>query len=310
MIRCFVLTAALAVWANSAAQTAAELRRAITERESDLRQLREKLQALEQTKPPLEPEEETSRALERSLVQQGGLLLRSGSYEFEPQLGYSHWDKSRPPFRDVGVAAITLRAGLGWDSQIQMRLPYGHVTTAVGSETALGDIDLAFSRQLAREAGAWPGVLASATWTARTGKDGFNAGVPTGGGFNVFQGALTAVKRQDPLVFYGGVSYSRPLSRDIGGVTVRPGDALGLRFGGLLAASPSTSINVGMNYSFVNETRLNGVAVFDSDTVLGTLQIGVGTVLTRSMLLNFAGEVRLTGAVPDFRLTATLPIRF
>jgi hypothetical protein len=48
----------------------------------------------------------------------------------------------------------------------------------------------------------------------------------------------------------------------------------------------------------------------DTDTVFGTLQIGVGTVLSRNVLLNVAGDIRVTGNVPNFRLTLSLPIRF
>jgi hypothetical protein len=60
----------------------------------------------------------------------------------------------------------------------------------------------------------------------------------------------------------------------------------------------------------VRRTRLNGEPVPDSDTTLGTLQIGFATLLTRRMILNLSGDFRVTGDVPDFRLTASLPIRF
>jgi hypothetical protein len=295
----------------TAAQTVEELKRIISEREAQIRALRQRLEALEKSAaPPLDQDEESTRALERALVQQGGLVLRAKVYEIEPQLSYSHWDKTRPPLRSAWLAGLNVRAGLGWDSQIQVRVPYVRASTVAGSETALGDIDVVVSRELARDAGSRPGLVAAAGWTSRTGEDGFNGGGATGGGFNVLQAGLTAVKRHDPLVFYGGLSYATALSRQLAGVKVAPGDALGVRFGGILAASPHTSVTLGMGYSFVGEMRLNGQRVFDSDTVLGTLQIGVATVLSRSVLLNLTGEVRVTGNVPDFRLGASLPIRF
>jgi hypothetical protein len=312
LIPVLVLGIALAVLPPAtAAQSVEELKRIISEREAEIRELRQRLDKLEKSAaPPLEEDEETTRALERTLVQQGGLVLRPGVYELEPQLGYSHWDKTRPPLRSAWLAGLNFRAGLGWDSQVQVRVPYLHVSSVAGSETALGDIDVVVSRELSRDSGRWPGLVAAVGWTSRTGKDGFGGGAPTGGGFNVVQAGLTAVKRQDPLVFYGGLSYAGALSREVGGVKVQPGDTLGVRFGGILAASPHSSVTLGMNYGFVGETRLNGQGVFDSDTVLGTLQIGVATVLSRRMLLNLTGDLRITGNVPDFRLTATLPIRF
>jgi hypothetical protein len=248
--------------------------------------------------------------LERTLVQQGGLVLRGGTYELEPQLGYAHWDKRRSAIRHTSEAALGFRAGLGWESQFRMRIPYVHVRTSAGSETALGDIDFSLSKQLTRDKGYWPGLIASLAWVSRTGEDGFDNGVPTGGGFNVVQAGFTTVKRHDPLVYYGGMSYASPLSRQISGVKVEPGDTLGFRLGSILAASPETSANVGLNLGFVRATRLDGQRIPESDTVLGTLQIGFGTIVTRRVLLNVSGDFRVTGNVPNFRLSATLPIRF
>ena len=61
---------------------------------------------------------------------------------------------------------------------------------------------------------------------------------------------------------------------------------------------------------FVGASRLDGQRVPDSDTVLGTLQFGFGTVLTRRLMLNVAGEFRASGPAPNFRLLFGLPIRF
>ena len=56
--------------------------------------------------------------------------------------------------------------------------------------------------------------------------------------------------------------------------------------------------------------RLDAQRIPDSDTVLGVLHLGFGTVLSRSLMLNVGGEFRVSGAVPNFRLSASLPIRF
>jgi len=126
----------------------------------------------------------------------------------------------------------------------------------------------------------------------------------------VLQAGLTAVRTRDPLVFFAGASYAVSQSREIAGTKVQPGEILGVRFGSALAATPHTSANVGLNLGFVHRTRLNGEPVPDSDTVLGTLQIGFATVLSRRIILNLSGDFRVTGDVPDFRLSASLPIRF
>jgi hypothetical protein len=292
-------------------QSVDELKGMLEERDATIRQLKDRIQALAKDAVPQDAaDEEMDRALERTLVQQGGLVLRAGTYELEPQLSYAHWDKRRSAIRHTSEAAIGFRAGLPWESQFQMRVPYVHVRTAAGSETALGDIDFSLSKQLTRDRGSWPGLIASLGWFSRTGEDGFDGGAPTGGGFDVLQAGFTAVKRHDPLVFFGGLSYASPLSREISGVKIEPGDTVGVRFGSILAASPETSANVGLNLGFVRATRLDGQRIPESDTVLGTLQIGFSTILTRRVLLNISGDFRVTGDVPNFRLSATLPVRF
>jgi len=292
-------------------QSVDELKRMLEERDATIRQLKDRIQALAKDAAPQDAaDEEMDHALERTLVRQGGLVLRAGTYELEPQLSYAHWDKRRSAIRHTSEAAIGFRAGLPWESQFQMRVPYVHVRTSAGSETALGDIDFSLSKQLTRDRGFWPGLIASLAWLSRTGEDGFDGGVPTGGGFDVLQAGFTAVKRHDPLVFFGGLSYASPLSREISGVKIEPGDTVGVRLGSILAASPETSANVGLNLGFVRATRLDGQRIPESDTVLGTLQIGFGTILTRRVLLNISGDFRVTGDVPNFRLSATLPVRF
>ena len=296
-----------AVWA----QSSGDLERTLREREAEIERLKRRVESLEEAAAkPADADEEMNRALERALVQQGGLLLSRGTYELEPQLSYAHWDKSRSTLRHEIDAALSFRAGLPAGLQMQLRVPYVHVSTSAGSETALGDVDWALSRQFRRESALLPSLVGTLAWHARTGKDPFDDGIPTGGGFNAFQAGLTALKRHDPLVYYGGLSYTSPLSRDIGGANVDPGDALGLRLGGILAARPDTSVHLGLNLSFVRATRLDGERAPESDTVLGVLQVGVGTILTRRAMLNLSADLRVTGEVPNFRLNATLPIRF
>jgi hypothetical protein len=289
------------------AQSVEELQRLLKERDTKIRELNDRVEALEKRAQP--EDDELDRALERTLVQQGALVLRPRSYELEPQLAYERWERGRSPLRYAWNAALAFRAGLGWQSQLQLHVPYVHAA-ATESTTALGDVSLSLLKQLARDEGRRPGLFATLAWVSRTGKDGFDGHVPTGGGFDIAQVGLTAVKRQDPLVYFAGASYSVPRSREISGVDVHPGNATGLRGGAVLAATPETSVNVGLNLSFVAASRVNGERVPDSDTLLGTLQLGFGTVLSRSMMVNVSGEFRVSGNVPNLRLVLGLPIRF
>ena len=297
----------------AAAQSVDELQRLLKERDAKIRELTERIESLEKK---AEPDDELNRALERTLVQQGALLLRQGVYELQPQLGYAHWDPDRSTLRHQYELALDMRAGLPWDLQAQIRVPWVHITSATSSAHGIGDTDLALAKQLGREKGNWPATFLSLGWTSRTGGDGFDGRVPTGNGFNVLQGGITAVKRQDPLVHYGTLSYADARARTIEGTRIDPGNVVGLRVGSVLAATPEVSLTLGVNLAFVGNTRLNGQSVDGTDTVVSTLQVGIGRVLTRSAAVllggefRFSGNVSLTNSAPNFRLTAALPIRF
>lgn len=299
---------ALLAWAAglAQAQTTEDLQRQVKERDAKIRELTARLEA--QKKP--EDDDELNRALERTLVQQGAMVLPARVYEIEPQLSYAHWDKDRGPFRYVWNAALNARAGIGWDSQLEVRVPYVHAATPTDSASELGDVSFAAVKQLAQEGRGRPALLVSIGWVTHTGQDAFGGQVPTGSGFNVPQASLTAVKRDDPLVYFGSLSYSAPRGRDINGVRVELGDAVGVRGGAALAATPHSSVNVGLNLASVAASRVEGQRVSDSDTVLGTLELGFATVLSRRVMLNVGGEFRVSGPVANFRLVLGLPIRF
>ncbi len=301
---------ALALAAGCAgAQSVEELQRQLEERDARIRALSERILVLEK-KESGPDDEELSRALERLLVQQGAMLLPQRTYEAEPSLTYAHWDSGRGPLRHEAGAGLALRAGLPWQSQFQVRMSYVHAASDAGSVTDVGDTDFSLAHQLLREDGSRPALFGALGWVSRTGRDVFGGGAPTGGGFNVPYVGLNAVKKHDPLVFYGGVSYAAPRPRAVAGQRVVAGNSLGLRMGAALAASPDASMNAGLNVTFVDETRRNGQLVAGSDTVVGTFQVGSGVVLSRAVMLNVTGDFRVAGAAPNFRLTVSLPIRF
>src|SRR6185295_16676342 len=91
-------------------------------------------------------------------------------------------------------------------------------------ENGVGDVQLAFTKQLVDERPERPGILTSLTWRAPTGN--FRLGeTSVGSGFHILQGALTLVKRQDPLVFFGTATYTSVLERRHNGAEIDPGDA-------------------------------------------------------------------------------------
>jgi Putative MetA-pathway of phenol degradation len=290
--------------------------------------------------PPAAPgqfevdEDAIDRALERTLVQEGVLLLPLGQAEIEPSFTYTRREFNVPTFviqngdtfvgeqklrRNEFATNATLRVGLPWDSQIEVGVPYNYVdqdvTTTVGgapqssnneSGHGFGDVSVGLAKTLLQEgAGWWPDVIGRVTWDADTGKTSDN-GVFLGGGFNTVGGSLSAVKRQDPLAFVGSVSYAKTFEDD----DIEPGDEVGFSLGTVLAASPETSLSFFFNQTFADDTKIDGDTINGSDQVIGTFSIGAATILGRNVLLSITGEIGLTDDAPDYAIGASLPIRF
>src|SRR5205823_1791685 len=219
---------------------------------------RAKIGAIEVTK-----EEEVERALERALVQVGALLLPVGTAQIEPNFSYIRQQVDTPVFftqegeqflaadevrRDSLEASLILRAGLPFDSQLELDVPYRYSNESTVTRvlfaarleeerdaSGFGDVSVGLAKTLLRERGWWPDLIGRVQWDTNTGKT--ENGISLGTGFHEIRGSLTAVKRQDPLVFVGGVSYETAFER--GGVD--PGAEIGFSIGTVLAASPETS---------------------------------------------------------------------
>lgn len=273
------------------------------------------------------------RALERTLVETGVVLLPFGQVEVEPSITYERSVQDFPVFvtedgdqllanqelrRNEVSGRLALRVGLPIDSQLELDAPYqwvdqSAVTTVLGSPFsdddstghAFGDVGVGLAATLLRERGYWPDLVARVRWDSPTGKMSDN-GVGLDGGFNEVSGQLVASKRQDPLVFVGSVSYETTFEKD----GIDPGDELGFQLGTLLAASPDTSLRFILDQRFGDEFEVDGETLSGSDTVQSTLFLGASSLLGRRVLLDVSAGVGLTDDAPDYSVAVALPIRF
>jgi hypothetical protein len=284
----------------------------------------------------LDPEA-AERALERTLVLRGQLLLETGQIEVEPALVYQHSDSAvgfviTPVDSDgdgfpdgQGVeairrqsdqttAALEVRVGLPADSQFELRLPLIYEQfqqqTPSGrfvsddSFAGLGDVRIGFAKTLARESGAVPDVVGRIAWDSHSGSDSDTLSLTTG--FDEFSGSISAVRRLDPLVLTGGVVYETSLERD----GVQPGDVFGFNFGTTLAASPDTALSIGFSAAFRQDTRIDGDNLAGSDQNEAFITFGISSVVRRNALLSVNFGAGLTEDSPDYFFGASLPIRF
>jgi hypothetical protein len=272
------------------------------------------------------------RALERSLTRAGALLLPSGVLEIEPGFTYARREDATPRFVTSGgnvfageaeinanslTADLALRLGLPWDSQLEMGLPYrwrdvesvtsvGFAPTDASSQSGagLGDVRVGLAKTLRREDLWRPDLVGRITWDTDSGRAQEN-GVPLGGGFHELRGSLTAIKRQDPLVFVGGLSYEHVFEKD----QIQPGRILSANFGSFIALSPETSLRLQLFGSYQNETRFLGREIPGSDQTVSTFVVGGSTLLARGTLLNLSLGIGLTDDADDLSITLSLPIR-
>lgn len=313
-------------------QSVEELQRRLADKEAENQQLRQRVEILEREVTPrriaqagpapvaagADDEEDSNRALERALVRERGLLLSPGAYEIEPNFVYSHSENNSTAFRrDAFGPGLALRAGLPWRSQLELALPYVFEQRRSGSvstdSSGFGDWSIGVSHQLLSERSFVPGLIGAINYRAASGRNTvFESATPValGSGFDSVQGMLTAVKRVDPLVFFGSYAFTHNFASNKNGIEVAPGNANGLRFGAILATSPGTSLRAAFNLTLYDKTKLGGIERTGSDDPYGLLEFGGSAVLTDSMALDVLVGAGVTHNAPKYRISVALPIRF
>jgi hypothetical protein len=237
--------------------------------------------------------------------------------------------------RDILIHSLTTRLGLPKQFQMDFTVPYGYVLNrtvdANNNETStsqfgLGDIQAGVTRQLTVEHGSVPDLLANLHYKSDTGTNSYDlesAETSLGTGFHSFQGNITAAKSSDPVVFFGNLSYTRslPAHHNVpyndptpGGneFTVgylRPGDAFGFQIGSILALNTETSMTVGWDQRFTEETKLNGVRIPASYLVEGSLRIGTSYMYAPGRTVDLSFGVGLTPDTPNLQFSVGFPFR-
>jgi hypothetical protein len=300
-----------------------------------------------------EEERRARAALDRTLVSQGGLLLGSGKAEVETSMSYFNSSadsisingfsilpvlvvgniQSSRIRRDLILSNVASRLGLPGNFQLDFQTPYGYElvrtvqadgTQSSQSARGFGDLDVALTRQLAKERGSRPDLLASVDFKTKTGKDPFDLGtgeVALGSGFYGLRGRMTAVKSSDPMVLFGSMSYTRNFSADkfIADpknpgqqilATFTPGDSIGFQMGSVLSVNPEASITFSYDQSFTRATSLNDKPIAGTYLSQGTLRVGGAYIFAPGRTVDLTLGIGLTPDVPNLQFTVGLPLRF
>jgi hypothetical protein len=292
----------------------AELERQLRERDREIAELRAQKAPAQPTSPQPEATaderavvkgDDASQALEIALVRQGGSILPRWAIQVEPQLTYVYREADGIR-RNSFVASTGLRAGLPWDLQADLFVPYVFYTERSddGSTSHIGDVRVGLTKRLLQERQLVPELLLRGRWKTETGKS--SGLLPTGSAGNALETSFTAVKTQEPLVFFATPFYSFSFGDDDEGFD--PGDLAGGRLGVILSATPDTSLFVDVDVASSVGSQHSGSEFLDVSGVSGVVDLGLLTVVSKDTVLNVSAGIGFTTAAPDFSLAVSLPI--
>lgn len=278
---------------------------------------------------PIDPDL-VDRALERALLQTGALVLPKGIAAFKPTYTYRREERVAPTFFvaedvvlsasdlvtvDTKEAALTIQLGLPLRTQLDLDVPvrvrdqtttttvaFAPISDETVTATGFGDLRVGLSREVIRERGVVPNLVASLSWDTDTGVS--DEGLRLGTGFHEVSGFLTATRRLDPLVFVASGGYTHAFER--GGID--PGERWALSLGTVLAASPETSLRLQLNQSFGEALRVGGRKLVGTAGPTSVLTAGASVSVGRT-LIDVSTSVGLTEASPDYAVVVGVPIR-
>lgn len=236
--------------------------------------------------------------------------------------------------RDFLQGALTTRYGITSWLEAELKVPYiytsfrdikGPGTTEMTERriqsTALGDIEGALYGHIIREKGIVPDILLNFRAKSTTGRDPYHLDVdsrgrvtelPTGSGHWGFSGGFTLVKRSDPVVFFGGLTYfwniRKKVRESIG--TVDPGDSWEGSIGMSYALSEKFSLSTIYMHRITSKQKLNGRAVMGTFVNYGTISLAGSYALSKNTYVNLSVGVGVTNDAPDVELRLSIPFNF
>ena len=154
-------------------------------------------------------------------------------------------------------------------------------------------------------AAGFPAYWAEFTWEIPTGPPTAN-GVPLTSGRDDLGFSLTALKRQDPLVFVATAGYTKSFEAN----QINPGDQFNFLTGAFLATSPETTLRAVLSQSFLQDVQINNITISGSNTVQPILTFGASTILGRGALVDLQVGLGLTNSAPKYSVILSSTYRF
>ncbi len=220
------------------------------------------------------------------------VLLGPGEYELDMGLVYKQSRRQHNLF-DVGYfqkssysARVlqfepTLRAGLFDRLEAHLTVPFSYTSVedvssneyvSTTSAWDLADIGMGIQYQWLDETAAYPALSFTFDIGAPTGRKRYNDAanrwkdpLNNGSGHWSLAPGIAWVRRTDPAILFGGLSYQHFFQNTIDGYTVKPGWALRSYLGAGFALNEKLSIGARFSYSYTANLRAGGRTIKGTD---------------------------------------------
>lgn len=175
---------------------------------------------------------------------------------------------------------------------------------------AMGDISGQVTASLFKETIDWPGVFGYAAVTAPTGPNPYWGG-PTPDPFYFTQSSghwngtvgVTFVKTLEPIIMFGGVSYTHFLQRDFTGWVMQPADRYGYTFGFGLAVSERTMIGASVQGIYQQEAVTSGIPLIGTSSEAVILNLSLSQRIAMGFFFEPSVSIGMTSDAPSATLT-------
>ncbi len=236
------------------------------------------------------------------------ILLDPGEYEFDITLQYAY---DQADFASVDIrnnvlifgeanrrqrlltAPLEFRLGLSPVCQAFVNVPFGwsdsefsfagnDVFTDAGG---IGDVSAGLIRQLIEGNAHCPTVLATAAFSAPTGKSTLATslsvpGTALGEGFWTTSIGLSFIQIYDPIVVFYGFGYRHRYENEFeGGFEVEPGKQVYYRYGVGFAVNPRVTLTATFLGSYISEDVINGIRLAGGKRE--PMQLRLGATISR-----------------------------
>ena len=266
------------------------------------------------------------------------ILLSKDHIEIDFNMDYSYYSDDKITITDSVYIehvkehnltySMEVNYGLLNNLSVNARFPfvYKYKKPEGLEETDIGDISFGLQWQPFKMSEKWPAIILSGTFYTKTGKSQYEINpeteLSTGSGSYSAKCGVNLSKAFDPLVAFGGLSYTyqfveTDLNQRLGEETVlkkvAPGDTITYNFGlgYALSYNISFTLQFQQSYSFKTEYWLDGGDKLSNTTQNSAMMIfGGGFKLSRKTILYVNLGLGLTEDTSDFMLSFRLPIEY